>query len=40
MNPLMVFKDGELWAVLGTPGGDYQVQVNLQVLHGDDRLRL
>ena len=32
MNPLMVFKDGELWAVLGTPGGDYQVQVNLQVL--------
>ena len=32
MNPPMVFKDGELWAVLGTPGGDYQVQVNLQVL--------
>jgi gamma-glutamyltranspeptidase/glutathione hydrolase len=32
MNPAMVFKDGELWAVLGTPGGDYQVQVNLQVL--------
>jgi gamma-glutamyltranspeptidase/glutathione hydrolase len=32
MNPVMVFKDGELWAVLGTPGGDYQVQVNLQIL--------
>jgi gamma-glutamyltranspeptidase/glutathione hydrolase len=32
MNPPMVFKDGELWAVLGTPGGDYQVQVNLQIL--------
>jgi gamma-glutamyltranspeptidase/glutathione hydrolase len=32
MNPLMVFRDGELWAVLGTPGGDYQVQVNLQIL--------
>lgn len=32
MNPPMVFRDGELWAVLGTPGGDYQVQVNLQVL--------
>jgi gamma-glutamyltranspeptidase/glutathione hydrolase len=32
MNPAMVFKDGELWAVFGTPGGDYQVQVNLQVL--------
>src|SRR5262249_23196462 len=32
MNPPMVFKDGELWAVLGTPGGDDQVQVNLQLL--------
>ncbi|HEY7139609.1 MAG TPA: gamma-glutamyltransferase [Methylomirabilota bacterium] len=32
MNPPMVLKDGELWAVLGTPGGDYQVQVNLQIL--------
>ena len=31
-NPPMVFKDGELWAVFGTPGGDNQVQVNLQVL--------
>jgi gamma-glutamyltranspeptidase/glutathione hydrolase len=28
----MIFKDGMLWAVMGTPGGDYQVQVNLQVL--------
>jgi gamma-glutamyltranspeptidase len=33
MNPPMVFKDGELWAVFGTPGGDNQVQVNLQVLN-------
>jgi gamma-glutamyltranspeptidase len=32
MNPPMVFKDGELWAVFGTPGGDNQVQVNLQIL--------
>jgi gamma-glutamyltranspeptidase/glutathione hydrolase len=32
MNPPMVFKDGELWCVFGTPGGDNQVQVNLQVL--------
>ena len=32
MNPPMVFKHGELWAVFGTPGGDNQVQVNLQVL--------
>jgi gamma-glutamyltranspeptidase/glutathione hydrolase len=32
MNPAMVYRGGELWAVLGTPGGDYQVQVNLQVL--------
>jgi gamma-glutamyltranspeptidase / glutathione hydrolase len=32
MNPPMVFKDGELWAVFGTPGGDNQVQINLQVL--------
>ena len=28
----MVFKDGKLWGVLGTPGADNQVQVNLQVL--------
>lgn len=32
MNPPMVFKDGELWCVFGTPGGDYQVQINLQAL--------
>jgi gamma-glutamyltranspeptidase/glutathione hydrolase len=32
MNPPMVFKNGELWCVFGTPGGDNQVQVNLQVL--------
>jgi len=32
MNPPMVFKDGELWAVFGTPGGDNQVQVNFQIL--------
>ena len=32
MNAPMVFKDGALWAVLGTPGGDNQIQVNLQVL--------
>src|SRR5437764_2238875 len=32
MNPPMVLKDDELWCVFGTPGGDNQVQVNLQVL--------
>jgi gamma-glutamyltranspeptidase len=32
MNPPMVFRNGELWAVFGTPGGDNQVQINLQVL--------
>jgi gamma-glutamyltranspeptidase/glutathione hydrolase len=32
MNAPMVLKDGELWAVLGTPGADNQVQVNTQVL--------
>jgi gamma-glutamyltranspeptidase len=32
MNAPMVFKDGRLWCVLGTPGADNQVQVNLQVL--------
>ena len=32
MNAPMVFKDGRLWAVEGTPGADHQVQVNLQVL--------
>jgi gamma-glutamyltranspeptidase/glutathione hydrolase len=32
MNAPMVFQDGALWGVLGTPGADNQVQVNLQVL--------
>jgi gamma-glutamyltranspeptidase/glutathione hydrolase len=31
MNAPMVFKDGKLLAVLGTPGADNQVQVNAQV---------
>lgn len=32
MNAPMVFRDGALWGVLGTPGADNQLQVNLQVL--------
>ena len=32
MNAPMVFRNGRLWAVEGTPGADNQVQVNLQVL--------
>jgi gamma-glutamyltranspeptidase/glutathione hydrolase len=32
MNAPMVFKDGKLWAVEGTPGADNQVQINTQVL--------
>lgn len=32
MNPLMVFKDGQLRLVMGTPGADTQVQTNAQVL--------
>jgi gamma-glutamyltranspeptidase/glutathione hydrolase len=32
MNASMVLKDGKLVAVLGTPGADNQVQVNLQVV--------
>src|SRR5215472_9484099 len=32
MNAPMVFRDGRLWGVLGTPGADNQVQVNLQAL--------
>jgi gamma-glutamyltranspeptidase/glutathione hydrolase len=32
MNAPMILKDGMLWAVLGTPGADNQVQVNLQVI--------
>lgn len=34
MNAPMVMKDGKPWLVFGTPGADYQVQVNLQVLVG------
>jgi gamma-glutamyltranspeptidase len=32
MNAPMLLEGGKLWAVLGTPGGDNQVQVNLQVI--------
>ncbi|MBU6498442.1 MAG: gamma-glutamyltransferase [Rhodospirillales bacterium] len=32
MNAPIVLRDGRLWGVLGTPGADNQVQVNLQVL--------
>jgi gamma-glutamyltranspeptidase len=32
MNAPMVFKNGELWCVFGTPGADNQVQVNAQAL--------
>ena len=32
MNAPLVTKNGALWGVLGTPGADNQVQVNLQVL--------
>ena len=32
MNAPMVFENGKLWGVLGTPGADNQVQVNMQVL--------
>ena len=32
MNPPMAFKDGKLYMVWGTPGGDTQVQTNMQVL--------
>lgn len=34
MNAPMVFRDGKPWAVLGTPGADNQVQVNLQAMVG------
>ena len=34
MNAPMVFKDGRLWGIFGTPGADNQVQVNLQVMVG------
>ncbi len=32
MNAPMLFRDGSLFAVLGTPGADNQVQVNAQVI--------
>lgn len=32
MNAPMVFRDGRPWALLGTPGADNQVQVNLQAI--------
>jgi gamma-glutamyltranspeptidase/glutathione hydrolase len=32
MNPVMVFRDGQLLLVLGTPGADTQVQTNLQLI--------
>ena len=32
MNPVMVFEDGELVLVCGTPGADTQVQTNLQMI--------
>jgi len=32
MNAPMVLKDGRPWCVLGTPGADHQVQVNLQAI--------
>jgi gamma-glutamyltranspeptidase len=34
MNPPLVLENGEVRAVFGTPGGDTQVQVNLQTLTG------
>jgi gamma-glutamyltranspeptidase/glutathione hydrolase len=32
MNAPMILKDGRVWAVLGTPGADNQVQINLQTV--------
>jgi gamma-glutamyltranspeptidase/glutathione hydrolase len=32
MNAPIILKDGALWGVLGTPGADNQVQVNLQAI--------
>ena len=32
MNAPMIFKDGKLWGVAGTPGADNQVQINVQVV--------
>jgi gamma-glutamyltranspeptidase/glutathione hydrolase len=33
LNSYMVFKEGEFWAVGGSPGADDQPQTNFQVLH-------
>src|SRR5438045_9031372 len=32
MNPPLVLKDGQLWAVFDTPGADNLAQVNLQIM--------
>ncbi len=32
MNAPMIFENGKLWGILGTPGADNQVQVNFQVI--------
>ena len=32
LNTYMLFKDNDLWGVGATPGGDVQVQTNLQVI--------
>ncbi|MSP05496.1 MAG: gamma-glutamyltransferase [Acetobacteraceae bacterium] len=32
MNAPMIFKEGKLWGVEGTPGADNQVQINLQIV--------
>jgi gamma-glutamyltranspeptidase/glutathione hydrolase len=32
MNPVMLFRDGTLFLVCGTPGADTQVQTNLQLI--------
>ncbi len=34
LNTYMLFKDDNFWGVGGTPGGDVQVQTNLQVITG------
>ncbi|BDI29283.1 gamma-glutamyltransferase [Capsulimonas corticalis] len=41
LNTYMLLKDNDLWGIGGTPGGDFQVQTNLQVIsqiidHGRD----
>jgi gamma-glutamyltranspeptidase/glutathione hydrolase len=34
LNAYMLMRDGRPWIVGGAPGGDYQVQTNLQVITG------